>query len=485
MIEMPKPPERKVWSENYSDWFHKVIAEIPVYDTRYPVKGTGVWTPFGFKIRNAVTTIMRDELGRTGHDEVLFPLLIPDYMLNREGEHIKSFESEVFWVTHGGTTPLDIKLALRPTSETSIYPMFKLWVNAYSDLPIRIFQIVNVFRYETKATRPMIRVREVSTFKEAHTAHATRGEAEEQVRQGVEIYSRIFSALKIPFAISVRPEWDKFPGAEYTIAFDTVLPDGKVLQIGTVHFLGQGFAKAFDIKYMRADNEYEYVWQNCYGISERLIAALLSVHGDDHGLVLPSTAAPVQVAIVPIVYKGRDEEVVARCRALREELVSKGFRVALDDRKEITPGSKYFTWEQRGACVRVELGPRDLEGGTMVLVRRDTLEKKIIQGGALMSEVEAMLSNLDGNLAARAGAWMGGKQCFVAGLDEAKKRLDGVGGIVEAPWCGDRECGEGLEQKIDARVLGTPLTGGSPVAGANCVGCGKGATKSIRIARSY
>lgn len=485
MIDMPKTPERKVWSESYSDWFHKVIAEIPVYDTRYPVKGTGVWTPFGFKIRSAVTTLMRDELGKTGHDEVLFPLLIPDYMLNKEGEHIKSFESEVFWVTHGGTTPLDVKLALRPTSETSIYPIFKLWVNAYSDLPIKVFQIVNVFRYETKATRPMIRVREVSTFKEAHTVHATREEAEAQVRQGVEIYSRILAALKIPSAVSVRPEWDKFPGAEYTIAFDTILPDGRVLQVGTVHFLGQGFARAFDIKYMRSDNEYEYVWQNCYGISERLIAALISIHGDDHGLVLPSNAAPVQVAVVPIVYKGREDEVLARCRSIRDELVSRGYRATLDDRKEITPGSKYFTWEQRGASVRIDLGPRDLDAGTMVLVRRDTLEKKVIKGESLQTELKAMLSAIDDNLAARAQGWMREREALVEDLGGVKKRLDGVGGIVEAPWCGERDCGEGLEQKVDARILGVPYVGGSNVAGTKCIGCGREAIKSIRIARAY
>ncbi len=238
---MAKPPERKQWEGNYSEWFHKVIQEVPVYDMRYPVKGTGIWTPYGFKIRKGVTQIIRDELEKTGHDEVLFPLLIPEYMLGKEGEHIKDFEDEVYWVTHGGKSPLDVKLALRPTSETAIYPMFQLWINAYSDLPLKIFQIVNVFRYETKATRPMIRVREVSTFKEAHTAHATREEAEAQVKQGIEIYSTIFSKLKLPYVRTKRPEWDKFPGAEYTVAFDTVLPDGKVLQIGTVHALGQGF----------------------------------------------------------------------------------------------------------------------------------------------------------------------------------------------------------------------------------------------------
>ncbi|MEM2002230.1 MAG: aminoacyl--tRNA ligase-related protein, partial [Candidatus Methanomethylicaceae archaeon] len=183
---MGKAPDRSQWAGNFGEWFHRVLSEVPVYDIRYPVKGTGVWTPYGFKIRKEVTDVIREELVTRGHEEVLFPLLIPEYMLKKEAEHIRNFEEQVFWVTHGGTTPLDVKLALRPTSETAIYPMFQLWINAYSDLPVKIFQIVSVFRYETKATKPMIRVREVSTFKEAHTAHATREEAEMQVKEGVE-----------------------------------------------------------------------------------------------------------------------------------------------------------------------------------------------------------------------------------------------------------------------------------------------------------
>jgi prolyl-tRNA synthetase len=480
---MPKVPERKVWSENYSEWFHKVISDIPVYDTRYPVKGTGVWAPFGFKIRRAVTQIMRDEHEKTGHDEVLFPLLIPDYMLNKESEHIKSFESEVFWVTHGGTTPLDVKLALRPTSETSIYPMFQLWINAYSDLPLKVFQIVNVFRYETKATKPMIRVREVSTFKEAHTAHATQEDAEAQVRQGIEIYSSIFSQLRIPFLKSVRPEWDKFPGAQYSVAFDTVLPDGKVLQIGTVHSLGQNFAKAFDIKYMRADGEYEYVWQNCYGISERVIAALISIHGDDNGLVLPSIVAPVQVVIIPIVYKGREEEVTRRCAEIKEGLSKDGLRTVLDDRKELTPGNKYFAWELRGAPVRIELGPRDLDAGNAILVRRDTLEKKAVNAGALAEEVKSLLSSIDANLEIRSAKWMAERIFKASDIQEAKRRLDEIGGVVETPWCGKSDCGEALEQKIDCRVLGVPYNE-VRVEGV-CLNCGSKAENTIRIARSY
>lgn len=483
---MARTPERKQWETNYSEWFHKVISEVPIYDIRYPVKGTGIWTPFGFKIRRGVTQIIRDELEKTGHDEVLFPLLIPDYMLGKEGEHIKDFENEVYWVTHGGKTPLDVKLALRPTSETAIYPMFQLWINAYSDLPLKIFQIVNVFRYETKATRPMIRVREVSTFKEAHTAHATREDAEKQVKQGIDIYSTIFDKLKLPYIRTTRPEWDKFPGAEYTVAFDTVLPDGKVLQIGTVHFLGQGFAKAFDIKYMKADGNYEFVWQTCYGISERAIAALISAHGDDNGLVLPSEVAPVQAAIVPIVFKGKEEDVLKKCNEVRDQLIASGIRAVVDDRKEVTPGNKYFTWEMKGAPIRVDLGPRDIAAGTAVLVRRDSLEKLTVPMASIEIEIRKLFASLDRALAERSAAWMGVKISRAASIEDVKKMLDTRGGVVEVPWCGERGCGEDLEAKLDARVLGTPYGDGDHgVQGSTCVNCGSAAKVPIRVARSY
>ncbi len=481
---MGRAPERSKWSGNFGEWFHRVIAEAPIYDIRYPVKGTGVWTPYGFKIREKVLEVIREELLKRGHEEVLFPLLIPEYMLKKEAEHIRNFEEQVFWVTHGGTTPLDVKLALRPTSETAIYPMFQLWINAYSDLPIKIFQIVSVFRYETKATRPMIRVREVSTFKEAHTAHATREEAEEQVREGVEIYSRIFERLGIPFLKSVRPDWDKFPGAEYSIAFDTVMPDGKVLQIGTVHFLGQGFSKAFDIKYMKADGGYENVWQTCYGISERIIAALISIHGDDHGLVLPSRVAPIQVVVIPIVYKGKEELILNTCKDVAGELEKAGLRVRLDDRKDETPGSKYYTWELKGVPVRVEIGPRDIEKGTVVLVRRDSLEKQTVERGRLAEEVKLLLDKVDESLKGNAKRWLDERVLKKSNMEDAKGALESLGGIVELPWCGKVECGQDLEVKLDARVLGTPYPDeGSPTG--FCVNCGTKANRIIRVGRSY
>lgn len=477
-------PSRTQWSNNFSEWFHKVIFEVPIYDTRYPVKGTGIWMPYGFKIRKEVLEIVREELIKTGHEEVLFPTLIPEYLLKKEGEHIKNFEGQVFWITYGGNTPLDVKLALRPTSETSIYPMFQLWIKGYSDLPIKIFQIVNVFRYETKATKPMIRVREITTFKEAHTAHATEKEAEDQIKEGIEIYSRIFERLGIPFVISIRPSWDKFPGAKYSVAFDTIMPDGKVLQIGTVHFLGQEFARAFDIKYMNAEGNYEYVWQTCYGISERVIAALLAIHGDDHGLVLPSVVAPIQVVIIPIVYKGREEGVIKACREIKELLNDEGLRAVIDESKEETPGSKYFKWELKGVPIRVEIGPKDLERNTVVLVRRDTLEKITIERGLIIEEVKRLLRTIDNNLKERGKKWFLEHIFREREIKRVEDILSNKGGIVEIPWCGKDSCGQDIESKIDGRILGVPYNiEENPID--SCINCGLTAVNWVRVAKSY
>ena len=260
-------------------------------DVRYPVKGLYVWFPFGFDVRKRTYAIIRELLDKD-HKEALFPLLIPENEFMKEAEHIKGFENEVYWVTHGGKNELDVKLALRPTSETAIYPMYKVWVRSHADLPIKIYQIVNTFRYETKHTRPLIRLREITSFKEAHTVHATWDEAAKQVEEATRIYQEFYRRLAIPTIVSKRPEWDKFPGADYTMAVDTLMPDNKTLQIGTAHHLGSNFAKTFDIKYEDINGEQVLAHQTCYGISERSIAALISIHGDDKGLVFPPEVAP-------------------------------------------------------------------------------------------------------------------------------------------------------------------------------------------------
>ena len=261
--------------ENFSEWFHDILEKAEITDSRYPIKGMAVWLPYGFQIRRATLNIFRDLLDKE-HDEVLYPLLIPETELAKEGIHVKGFEDEVYWVTHGGQTELNEKLAIRPTSETAMYPMFSLWVRSHIDLPIKQYQIVNTFRYETKHTRPLIRVREITTFAEAHTVHSSAEEAEAQVKTGIELYKEFFDGMGIAYLISKRPVWDKFPGAEYTMAFDTIMPDGKTLQIGTVHNLGQTFAKTFEITFENKEGNHEYAYQTCYGISDRVIAAAIA-----------------------------------------------------------------------------------------------------------------------------------------------------------------------------------------------------------------
>ena len=361
----------------FSEWFHNILEEAEIIDTRYPVKGMHVWLPQGFKIRKHTLNILKEILDED-HEEVLFPLLIPEDELAKEAIHVKGFEEEVYWITHGGLTELNKKLALRPTSETAMYPMFSLWVRNHADLPMKFYQVVNTFRYETKHTRPLIRVREITTFKEAHTVHATAEETENQVQDAVKIYKKFFDMLGIPYTVSKRPEWDKFPGAEYTVAFDTIMPDGKTLQIGTVHNLGQTFAKTFDITYETATGEHEYVYQTCYGLSDRIIASVIGIHGDKSGLCMPPAIAPYQVVIVPIIFKKGAEEVLDFCRNLEDKLRREAnLRVYFDDR-DIRAGKKYYEWEMRGIPLRIEVGPRDLENKKVVTFRRDTQEKEII-----------------------------------------------------------------------------------------------------------
>jgi len=476
--------KREKWSQHFGKWFRQVLTDAGIIDQRYPIKGMTVWLPYGFKIRGKMLQLLRELHDSTGHQEMLFPLLIPETSLAKEAEHIKSFEGEVFWVTQGGSTPLEVKLALRPTSEAAIGPMLKLWIRSHADLPIRLYQIVNTFRYETKATRPLIRVREIDNFKEAHTAHATENEAEAQVKEGIRIYKKFFDTLAIPYKITKRPDWDKFPGAEYTISFEQIMPDGRTLQIGTVHNLGQNFAKAFDVTYETEKGKRQYVWQTCYGISGRPIAGVLAMHGDDNGAVLPPTIAPVQVVIVPIPFKKMEKEINEACQEVASRLKKANISVEVDLREDLTPGSKYYYWELRGVPIRVEIGPRDLKQGVATVVRRDTLEKQTFKTETITEDIAKLMNTMTDDLREKALQWMNAHVYRVNQLEEAKRLLRKKAGIVEILWCGNAECGHKLEEEVNARVLGTPIDLEETVAG-NCVVCGKKAKEIMRTAVAY
>jgi prolyl-tRNA synthetase len=474
--------ERIRWRNNFSEWFNEIVQLAEIMETRYPVKGLYVWLPYGLKLRNRVVSALRELLEQTGHREVLFPLLIPENLFKKEAEHIRGFEGQVYWITHGGHDRLDVRLALRPTSETAMYPMFALWIQSHADLPLKVYQVVNVFRYETKMTKPLIRLREVTTFKEAHTAHATAEDAERQIREAIEIYKRFFDRLGVPYIITKRPKWDTFAGAVYSIAFDTLAPDGRTLQIGTVHNLGQNFSRVYDVQYERIDGSYEYVYQTCYGISERAIAAVMMVHGDDVGLCLPPEFAPIQVVIVPIPYKDFQGALQQRCSEVRDRLERAGLRVELDLR-DLRPGNKYYYWERRGVPIRIEIGPRDYERNCVTVVCRNTGERISVPLNQLEKKISELLESVGNQLRERAWTEFRERVKTASSLAELQQILQDRN-IGRIPWCGEEECGLRVEEQIEGSVLGEELQAGAPTD-RSCAVCSRQASKWLVAAKTY
>ncbi len=476
--------KRERWLDDFSEWYTEILAKSEVYDNRYPVKGCGIWRPYGFKIRGRVIAAMRRLLDETGHEELLLPLMIPEDFLDKEAQHVKGFSDQVFWVTHGGLSPLEVKLALRPTSETAITPMLAYWAKSHADLPKVYYQVVSTFRYETKATRPLLRVREISTFKEAHTAHASLEDAERQVGVSIQVYKRIFDYLCLPYFISRRPDWDKFAGANYTIAFDTIMPDGRTLQIGSTHLLGQNFSKSFNVTFESIDGKQEYFWQTSYGISERALAALFGVHGDDTGLILPPEVAPIQVVVIPIPYRGKEKMVEEAAGKFTRELQEVGVRAHLDDREAKTPGSKYFDWEIKGVPLRIEIGPRDLEKDSVMLVRRDTGEKTSVKNSEALKTIHQTFDLITKSLSERSWKWQRDHLVEASSLQEAKIAIKEKRSVVAIPWCGSPECGQKAQVEIDAnQSLGTPIE--EIKSKGRCLVCGKKAQSILRMARAY
>ena len=479
---MPTPKTQKR-DKHYGKWFRNILINAEILDYRYPIKGCGVWLPYGYKIRKHVTSLLRKLHDATGHDEVRFPTIVTETNLRKEATHIKDFENEVFWITHGGLKPLEVKYALRPTSETAIYPMLQIWIRSHADLPKKLYQIGSVFRYETKTTRPIIRVREVTTFKEAHTSHATLKDAEAQIRDATKIYKDFFDTCGVPYVISRRPDWDKFPGALYSLSFDVIMPDGRTLQSGTVHNLGQNFSKAFDIKYETPEGTHEYIWQTCYGISERGIGALLSVHGDDNGIVLMPLLAPIQVIVIPIPHKASRQLITETCKQVAKRL-SLNFRVEVDWREEITPGAKFFYWELRGVPIRIEIGPKDVQKKQVILVHRDTFEKEACKISDLPFRVPQLINEMSMELREKAWKQMKKRIYRVADLEKANQLLKKRAGIVELLWCGDAKCGHELEEQVNATLLGTPVDVKKKIEG-KCIVCGRKASGLVRLAIAY
>ncbi len=459
----------------FIDWYLAVVEEAGLTDKRYGVKGMNIWTPYGFLARRHLDAVLVREIEATGSQPVEFPTLIPETEFAKEKEHIKGFDEQVFWVTKGGSSTLDVPLVLRPTSETAIYPVFALWVRSHRDLPLNLYQIVNVFRYETKTTRPFLRVREIHFFEE-HTCQVDEAHATERLRSNLGAFRQMAAALALPYVAVRRPDWDKFPGAHSSVAFDIPVGGGRTLQIGSIHHYRDNFAGPYGIRYEAADGSQKLVHQTTFGLSERLLGAVVAVHGDAKGAVFPTSIAPYEVVIVPIPSAEAGDAPLVAARELAERLRRAGRRVRLDDGDE-RPGAKYYRWELRGAPLRLEVGRREAEGRVATAVDR-LGHRDRIPFDALENDVARRLAEFDRSLAARARVAFEEAFVLVARLSE----LAGSTRVGVLSWCGSEECGHKVEAAVEGALLGTPEEGlpisvGEP---GPCVGCGS--TAGVRWA---
>ncbi len=482
---------------NFSDWYNEILKEAELCDLRYNIKGFIVIMPWAMKSIDIIYKFYNAELEKTNHLPAFFPSLIHEKSFWAEKEHVKGFIPEVLWVTGAGDKKLEERYALKPTGEACIYPMYALWVNGISDLPIKIYQKGCVWRHETKATKPFIRGREFLWI-EAHNVFLNDEEAKKQIIEDATITKKvIWEKLGIPFIVFKRPQWDKFPGADNTFAVDTLMPDGKILQIASTHLLGQHFSKAYGIKYINEKNESAHAWQTCYGPGiNRIYAAMISLHGDNKGLVLPFEITPIQVVIIPIIRKENEEKVISVAKEIQKKL-SKNLRTHLDLRNQ-TPGFKFNYWEMKGIPIRIEIGERDIMNGTVVLVMRNNGKKENVKIENIKNIVRNTGKILDAQLATKSS------ERFIKSLDCAKnstemaKKID-EGRIVKVAFCTDQmqgeKCVNELKEKYSCDARGTIFSffnsnkyefESSDIPHEDkCINCGKFANIYMYFARQY
>jgi len=470
-------------NEDFSEWYTEVVLKSGLADYA-PIKGCMIFREHSYAIWEKIQEVFNKKIRESGHRNVYFPLFIPESFLKKEAEHFAGFVPEVAWVTQGGDAPLEEKLAIRPTSETIIYATYAKWIRSWRDLPIKLNQWCNIVRWETKATKPFLRTREF-LWQEGHTAHATKEEADKEVLDILNDYRDLMeNYLAIPVLVGVKTESEKFAGALYTTTLEAMMPDGKALQMGTSHNLGQNFAKVFDIKFIGEDEKEHFVWQTSWGISTRLIGAVVMVHGDDKGLVLPPKVAPVQVAIVPIPYKDADSTaILAKAKEILEKLEERDISAVLDDRAEYTPGWKFNQWELKGVPVRIEIGPRDLKKKQITVARRDTYGKTVVKEEEAINAVEKLLGEIQENLYAKAKKFLEEKITKVRFYEEFKKTLKNKGGFIKAPWCGNSKCEERIKEETGATIR--LISFEKEETKANCLCCGEKAKETVYFAKSY
>jgi prolyl-tRNA synthetase len=468
-------------SEDYSRWYTDVVTQSQMAD-HSPVKGCMVIRPLGYAVWEAIQKELDTRFKETGHQNAYFPLFIPESYLHKEAQHVEGFAPECAVVTHGGGSKLEEPLVVRPTSETIIYAMYSKWIRSYRDLPVLINQWANVVRWEMR-TRLFLRTTEF-LWQEGHTAHATEAEAEEEALKILEIY-RIFAEehMAIPVYTGLKTASEKFAGALRTYCIEALMQDGKALQAGTSHNLGQNFSRAFDVKFQTREGEWAHVWQTSWGVSTRLIGALIMAHADDNGLVLPPLLAPTQVIIVPI-WKSDDEKArISEAAALAVEELKPAVRVRADLRDEVSPGWKFNEWELKGVPLRLEIGPKDLEKDQFMAVRRMDRRKTPVPRGGLRGAVAGMLGEIQKDMLEKGRAFLRASTRDATDYAAFKEQLDEFGGFFRAHWCGSPECEKRIKDETKATIRCIPLEGNHEAG--RCLLCGSQSEQWVYFARAY
>lgn len=540
--------------KNFTEWFLNVLRKADVIEDRYPLKGLYMLPSYGLSITKNIIGILEDLLRKTGHLEERYPSLIPISIFYKEKDFLEGFMGESYLIDKTlKKEKIEEPLVLRPTSETVIYYLWSLRLRNYKQLPLKIFQTVNIFRCETKMTKPFLRLREVMFFNEAHTAHRTLEDSEKQIKEAINIYKEFFNILSLPYLIIKTPEWDTFPGALYNYDFITVMPDGKALELASVINLGQKFSRAFDIKihdpqpimylgenkfsvlleneeellikiykdkgvleinnirfedndikeiefseneksikilrkyieeYLKTKNlkikPWRYIFQTCYGVSERVVGAYIAIHGDNRGLVLDPMISPIQIVIVPIPYKENKEKILEKANELYELLKEK-YRVVID-LSDKTPGEKFYFWEMKGVPVRIEIGPKDLEENKVTIFRRDINIKERIDESKIEEKIEQIFKEFKENLMKKAKEYFNRKLFYINKLEDIDKYKDK--GIIIAHICKREDHANLIKEKFQREVLGYIVEGYKKFKG-KCIICGKEIEDLAVIGKTY
>lgn len=468
-------------NEDFSEWYTQVVLKAKLADYA-PVKGLIVLRPDGYSIWESLRNTFDKKFARNGIRNGFLPILIPESLLGKEQKHFAGFNPEVFWVTHSGTNEVGDRLALRPTSETLAYTLYSKWIQSWRDLPLKINFWNTALRAEIKATKPFLRTSEF-LWQEGHTVHSTKEEAEKEVIKILDIYKNtVEEELAIPVTTGKKSEKEKFVGAEYTTTMESIMPDGKALQMGTSHFLAQNFSKPFEVKFADKDNVEHFAWQTSWGVSWRLIGAMIMAHGDDKGLVLPPKVSPIQVVIIPIYKNDNDKEnVIEKVNEITNSLESKNLRVHIDSREEFTPGYKFNDWELKGVPIRIEIGPKDIENQTMIVAKRYNHEKIKLELKKV-DEITIILEEIQTEMLKKAKIEALENTIDIESYDEFKIKIE-KGGFFNSPWCGKLECEEKIKEETGAEIRVIPFN--SENTSKKCIYCKEQSISVPIFARGY